>query len=100
MNIMNKGQKFFLIDEDTQKMWDKNALSMLEQIRTPELKRKELEYQLVKLVQGFQRDGLNIQYIAVDLVNGVDARVNLNETPNIQEQVADATSTHTKPEEL
>ncbi|KWR92324.1 hypothetical protein AVO40_18460 [Acinetobacter baumannii] len=82
---MNKGQKFFLIDEDTQKMWDKDALSMLEQIRTPELKRKELEYQLVKLVQGFQRDGLNIQYIAVDLVNGVDARVNLNETPNIQE---------------
>ncbi|HHP8720893.1 TPA: hypothetical protein ACSIYJ_004323 [Acinetobacter baumannii] len=66
-------------------MWDKDALSMLEQIRTPELKRKELEYQLVKLVQGFQRDGLNIQYIAVDLVNGVDARVNLNETPNIQE---------------
>lgn len=99
MNIMNKGQKFFLIDEDTQKMWDKDALSMLEQIRTPELKRKELEYQLVKLVQGFQRDGLNIQYIAVDLVNGVDARVNLNETPNIQEQVADATGTRTNPEE-
>lgn len=96
---MNKGQKFFLIDEDTQKMWDKDALSMLEQIRTPELKRKELEYQLVKLVQGFQRDGLNIQYIAVDLVNGVDARVNLNETPNIQEQVADATGTRTNPEE-
>ncbi|EMK0759294.1 hypothetical protein HN236_07075 [Acinetobacter baumannii] len=96
---MNKGQKFFLIDEDTQKMWDKDALSMLEQIRTPELKRKELEYQLVKLVQGFQRDGLNIQYIAVDLVNGVDARVNLNETPNIQEQVTDATGTRTNPEE-
>ncbi|MDC5422446.1 hypothetical protein NRA68_07305 [Acinetobacter baumannii] len=78
---MNKGQKFFLIDEDTQKMWDKDALSMLEQIRTPELKRKELEYQLVKLVQGFQRDGLNIQYIAVDLVNGVDARVTLCPDP-------------------
>lgn len=97
---MSRGRPFFLLDEDTQKMWDKDALSMLEQIRTPELKRKELEYQLVKLVQGFQRDGLDIDWISIDLLNGVDARVNLNETPNIQEQVADATSTHTKPEEL
>ncbi|KCW27969.1 hypothetical protein J471_4543, partial [Acinetobacter baumannii 1032359] len=32
-------------------------------------------------------------WISIDLLNGVDARVNLNETPNIQEQVADATGT-------
>ncbi|AVO91303.1 hypothetical protein ILT02_14165 [Acinetobacter baumannii] len=90
---MNKGQQFFLIDEDTRKMWDKNALSMLEQTRTPELKRKELELELVKLVQSYQRDGLDIDWISIDLLNGVDARVNLNETPNIQEQVTDATGT-------
>ncbi|EOW2669777.1 hypothetical protein AWU49_0203505 [Acinetobacter baumannii] len=74
-------------------MWDKNALSMLEQTRTPELKRKELELELVKLVQSYQRDGLDIDWISIDLLNGVDARVNLNETPNIQEQVTDATGT-------
>ncbi|AIL80553.1 hypothetical protein AAIB71_001515 [Acinetobacter baumannii] len=96
---MNKGQQFFLIDEDTRKMWDKNALSMLEQTRTPELKRKELELELVKLVQSYQRDGLDIDWISIDLLNGVDARVNLNETPNIQEQVTDATGTRTNPEE-
>ncbi len=96
---MNKGQQFFLIDEDTQKMWDKNALSMLEQNRTPELKRKELELELVKMIQSYQRDGLNIKYIAIDLLNGIDARVTLNETPNIQEQVTDTTGTRTNPEE-
>ncbi|ENT2138923.1 hypothetical protein APD02_19425 [Acinetobacter baumannii] len=80
-------------------MWDKNALSMLEQTRTPELKRKELELELVKLVQSYQRDGLDIDWISIDLLNGVDARVNLNETPNIQEQVTDATGTRTNPEE-
>ncbi|WP_228270838.1 hypothetical protein [Acinetobacter seifertii] len=80
-------------------MWDKNALSMLEQNRTPELKRKELELELVKMIQSYQRDGLNIKYIAIDLLNGIDARVTLNETPNIQEQVTDTTGTRTNPEE-
>ncbi|MFX8433433.1 hypothetical protein ABTL92_18995, partial [Acinetobacter baumannii] len=66
-------------------------LYLQEQHRTPELKRKELELELVKLVQSYQRDGLDIDWISIDLLNGVDARVNLNETPNIQEQVTDAT---------
>ncbi|HGX3411040.1 TPA: hypothetical protein ACNH9G_001515 [Acinetobacter baumannii] len=66
---------------------------------TPEVQRKQLELRLVKLVQEYQRKGLDIDWISIDLLNGVDARVNLNETPNIQEQVADATGTRTNPEE-
>ncbi|MDC5443917.1 hypothetical protein NRA37_06775 [Acinetobacter baumannii] len=60
---------------------------------TPEVQRKQLELRLVRLVQEYQRKGLDIDWISIDLLNGVDARVNLNETPNIQEQVADATDT-------
>ncbi|WP_407603088.1 hypothetical protein [Acinetobacter pittii] len=67
---------------------------------TPEVQRKQLELRLVKLVQEYQRKGLDIDWISIDILNGVDARVNLNETPNIQEQVTDATGTRTKPEEL
>ncbi len=59
-----------------------------------------MELNLVKLIQEYQRKGLDMKYINIDLLNGVDARVTLNETPNIQEQVADATGTRTKPEEL
>ncbi|OCY88165.1 hypothetical protein [Acinetobacter pittii] len=66
---------------------------------TPEVQRKQLELRLVKLVQEYQRKGLDIDWISIDLLNGVDARVNLNETPNIQEQVTDATGTRTNPEE-
>ncbi|CAA6831566.1 Uncharacterised protein [Acinetobacter baumannii ATCC 17978] len=51
------------------------------------------------MVQEYQRKGLDIDWISIDLLNGVDARVNLNETPNIQEQVADATGTRTSSEE-
>ncbi|HHO3515596.1 hypothetical protein [Acinetobacter baumannii] len=73
---------------------------MREKVRTPDVKRKELELGLVKLVQQYQCEGLNIDWISIDLLNGVDARVSLNETPNIQEQVTDTTDTRTKPEEL
>lgn len=92
-NIINNRLGFYGLDNLEQP-------HLMVEIETPEVQRKQLELRLVKLVQGFQRDGLNIQYIAVDLVNGVDARVTLNETPNIQEQVTDATGTRTKPEEL
>ncbi|EJB8516207.1 hypothetical protein LDY14_05735 [Acinetobacter baumannii] len=63
------------------------------ELETPEVLRKQLELRLVKLVQEYQHKGLDIDWISIDLLNGVDARVNLNETPNIQEQVADATGT-------
>ncbi|EMQ4144644.1 hypothetical protein WGY47_000541 [Acinetobacter baumannii] len=63
------------------------------ELETPEVQRKQLELNLVKLVQEYQRKGLDIDWISIDLLNGVDARVNLNETPNIQEQVAEATGT-------
>lgn len=86
--------------DSIQRQADDLLASMREKVRTPDVKRKELELGLVKLVQQYQRDGLDIDWISIDLLNGVDARVNLNETPNIQEQVADATGTRTKPEEL
>ncbi|MDN8336092.1 hypothetical protein QZK87_15595 [Acinetobacter baumannii] len=63
------------------------------ELETPEVLRKQLELRLVKLVQEYQHKGLDIDWISIDLLNGVDARVTLNETPNIQEQVADATGT-------
>ncbi|HCQ9699996.1 hypothetical protein L1W92_11665 [Acinetobacter baumannii] len=66
---------------------------LMVEIETPEVQRKQLELRLVRLVQEYQRKGLDIDWISIDLLNGVDARVNLNETPNIQEQVADATGT-------
>ncbi|MDC4952842.1 hypothetical protein [Acinetobacter baumannii] len=66
---------------------------LMVEIETPEVQRKQLELRLVKLVQEYQRKGLDIDWISIDLLNGVDARVNLNETPNIQEQVTDATGT-------
>lgn len=69
------------------------------ELETPEVQRKQLELNLVKLVQEYQRKGLDIDWISIDLLNGVDARVNLNETPNIQEQAADTTGTLTNPEE-
>lgn len=72
---------------------------LMVEIETPEVQRKQLELRLVRLVQEYQRKGLDIDWISIDLLNGVDARVNLNETPNIQEQVADATGTRTNPEE-
>ncbi|MDC4667457.1 hypothetical protein [Acinetobacter baumannii] len=86
--------------DSIQRQADDLLASMREKVRTPDVKRKELELGLVKLVQQYQRDGLDIDWISIDLLNGVDARVNLNETPNIQEQVADATDTCTNPEEL
>lgn len=70
------------------------------ELETPEVQRKQLELRLVKLIQEYQRNGLDINWISIDLLNGVDARVSLNETPNIQEQVTDTTDTRTKPEEL
>ncbi|MFK7014051.1 hypothetical protein Q4366_07730 [Acinetobacter baumannii] len=97
---MSRGRPIFLLDEGVQKSFDSVVMQLHEKLRTPELKRKELELELVKLVQSYQRDGLDIDWISIDLLNGVDARVNLNETPNIQEQVTDATGTRTKPEEL
>lgn len=53
-------------------------------------KRKALELSLVGLVEHYQREGLDISYIGIDLSHGkVDARVTLNETTNIQEQATD-----------
>ncbi len=92
-NIINNRLGFYGLDNLEQP-------HLMVEIETPEVQRKQLELRLVKLIQEYQRMGLDIDWISIDLLNGVDARVNLNETPNIQEQVADATGTRTKPEEL
>lgn len=70
------------------------------ELEGPAVLRKQMELNLVKLIQEYQRKGLDMKYINIDLLNGVDARVTLNETPNIQEQVTDNTITYTKTEEL
>ncbi|MBD8352102.1 hypothetical protein IG607_11125 [Acinetobacter nosocomialis] len=85
-NIINNRLGFYGLDNLEQP-------HLMVEIETPEVQRKQLELRLVKLVQEYQRKGLDIDWISIDLLNGVDARVNLNETPNIQEQVADATGT-------
>lgn len=85
-NIINNRLGFYGLDNLEQP-------HLMVEIETPEVQRKQLELRLVKLVQEYQRMGLDIDWISIDLLNGVDARVNLNETPNIQEQVADATGT-------
>lgn len=85
-NIINNRLGFYGLDNLEQP-------HLMVEIETPEVQRKQLELRLVRLVQEYQRKGLDIDWISIDLLNGVDARVNLNETPNIQEQVADATGT-------
>ncbi|MDK2128746.1 hypothetical protein OW666_07485 [Acinetobacter baumannii] len=91
-NIINNRLGFYGLDNLEQP-------HLMVEIETPEVQRKQLELRLVKLVQEYQRMGLDIDWISIDLLNGVDARVTLNETPNIQEQVADATGTRTNSEE-
>ncbi|ADX92182.2 hypothetical protein ABTW07_1753 [Acinetobacter baumannii TCDC-AB0715] len=38
---------------------------------TPEVQRKQLELRLVRLIQEYQRKGLDIDWISIDLLNGV-----------------------------
>ncbi|WP_119689222.1 hypothetical protein [Acinetobacter nosocomialis] len=47
------------------------------ELETPEVLRKQMELNLVKLVQEYQRKGLDIDWISIDLANLVDARVTL-----------------------
>ncbi|WP_242048043.1 hypothetical protein [Acinetobacter baumannii] len=67
--------------DSIQRKADDLLASMYEKVRTPDVKRKELELGLVKLVQQYQRDGLDIDRISIDLLNGVDARVGLCPDP-------------------
>ncbi|WP_151859427.1 hypothetical protein [Acinetobacter nosocomialis] len=85
---VNNVNPLISIDESAQQSIKDVVLSMNEYSKSPEVKRKEMELELVELIQSFQNSGLNINYISIDFSNGVDARVTLNETSNIQEQVA------------
>lgn len=56
----------------------KDVVSLLhESSKSPEVKRKEMELELVELIQSFQNSGLNINRISIDFRNGVNARVTL-----------------------
>ncbi|MGQ0745319.1 hypothetical protein ACT4VM_00780 [Acinetobacter baumannii] len=63
--------------DSIQRQADDLLASVHKKVRTPDVKRKELELGLVKLVQQYQCEGLNIDWISIDLLNGVDARVTL-----------------------
>lgn len=45
--------------------------------------RKELELALLTTVEQYASHGLDISYIAIDLKDGVDVRVTLNEQPSV-----------------
>lgn len=45
--------------------------------------RKELELALLTAVEQYASQGLDISYIAIDLKDGVDVRVTLNEQPSV-----------------
>ncbi|HFE8665555.1 TPA: hypothetical protein ACGAPI_001046 [Acinetobacter baumannii] len=92
-SIINNRLSFSVLDGDSHLPY------IALELETPEVLRKRLELNLVKLVQQYQREGLDIDWISIDLLNGVDARVNLNETTNIQEQAADTTGARTNPKE-
>lgn len=50
--------------------------------------RKELELALLTTVEQYASQGLDISYIAIDLKDGVDVRVTLNEVAKITDQAA------------
>ncbi|SUU44093.1 Uncharacterised protein [Acinetobacter baumannii] len=95
---VNNVNPLISIGESAQQSINNVASSLQEYGKSPEVKRKEMELELVELIQGFQNSGLNINYISIDFSNGVDARVTLNETANVQEQVANPTGTRTNTE--
>ncbi|WP_284074054.1 hypothetical protein [Acinetobacter nosocomialis] len=97
---VNNVNPLISIGESAQQSINDVVSSMHNYSKSPEIKRKEMELELVELIQGFQNSGLNINYISIDFSNGVDARVTLNETANVQEQVANPTGTRKNPEEL
>lgn len=60
-----------------------------EQLNTPSIKRKTLEYELVQLIQSHMSNGLDIESILIDVTNdGINASVYLNETTNTQAEAA------------
>lgn len=50
--------------------------------------RKELELALLTAVEQYANQGLDISYIAIDLKDGVDVRVTLNEVAKTTDQAA------------
>lgn len=59
---------------------------------TPSVKRKNLELELVRLIQSYITNGLDIETILIDVADsGINASVYLNETTNTQAKTTDTT---------
>ncbi|MDV8151929.1 hypothetical protein R5L37_09150 [Acinetobacter pittii] len=74
-SIINNRLAFHGLNEDIERLYVRIELE------TPEVLRKQMELNLVKLIQEYQRKGLDIDWISIDLLNGVDARVSLCPDP-------------------
>ncbi|HCJ6508856.1 TPA: hypothetical protein NU718_000381 [Acinetobacter baumannii] len=65
-----------------------------EQQNTPSVKRKNLELEIVRLIQSYITNGLDIETILIDLSkDGINASVYLNETTNTQAETTGAENT-------
>ncbi len=68
-----------------------------ERLNTPSIKRKNLEYELVQLIQSHMSNGLDIETILIDISqSGINASVYLNETTNTQAETPDKTCPKTE----
>ncbi|HHY2118562.1 TPA: hypothetical protein ACV20N_002403 [Acinetobacter baumannii] len=66
---MNRNNPFFNTDKIVGQILDKKSPDCL--------KRKELELELVQLIHKYQKQGLWISFIGIDVKDGIDARVTL-----------------------
>lgn len=65
---------------------------LYERQNTPSVKRKNLELELVRLIQSYLTNGLDIETILIDMTkDGINASVYLNETTNTQAETPDTT---------
>lgn len=63
-----------------------------EQQNTSSVKRKNLELEIVRLIQSYITNGLDIETILIDVADsGINASVYLNETTNTQAETPDTT---------
>ncbi|HFG2459890.1 TPA: hypothetical protein ACGGC0_003482 [Acinetobacter baumannii] len=67
---------------------------LYEQQNTPSIKRKNLELEIVRLIQSYITNGLDIETILIDVADsGINASVYLNETTNTQAEAASTENT-------
>lgn len=73
------------VNDDIQEKANLLLQQIYERQNTPSVKRKNLELELVRLIQSYMSNGLDIESILIDVTNdGINASVYLNETTNTQ----------------